>query len=262
MKKDDIKPKIGRALMNKMVGAISRDQSILNSIYQEWLSTMVFEALNKYKFETTDRTYTLDDFILALTNSGISRSNIIFPTVSRRYSSYSNIFRVKFQNYVLLFSKASSDAKGATTEGFRLHVEGIYKSVYCFHIDTEEIVAVLHKIDELIPSWKEELWNQAVLEAQKKAKKKSMSENTIEVLLKSKMEGTDISYSTVKQKLRVKVFFNIGHNIMVEMYLSHKNFISQIDNVINSVLSIKKMLDETDMTIKIKKLDNTITWNK
>lgn len=262
MKKEDIKPKTGRALMNKIVGAFSRGQSIPNSIYSEWLNTIVFESLKKYKFETTDKTCTLDDFLLALTNSGISRSDIIFPTSSRRRSAYSNIFNVKFQNYVMQFCKAQGVANGSTTEGFRLYIEGIYDSVYFFQVDPEDVVAVLRKIDELIPSWKEELWKKTVLEAQKRAKKKSLSENTIEVLLKSKMEGTGISYSTVKQKLRVKVYFNVGHNIMIEMYLSHKNFISQIDTVINSVTSIKKMIDETDMTIKIKKIDSTIIWNK
>lgn len=110
------------------------------------------------------------------------------------------------------------------------------------------------------PAWLEAVWPEIMTEANKEAKKKSITENAIEMLVASKLKGTGILYNLIKQKIRVKVIFKIGHRLQMEMVLSHKNFMKQIDMVIDTAKHIKGLVDETNQPIKIKAESKWLKW--
>ena len=77
-----------------------------------------------------------------------------------------------------------------------------------------------------------------------------------------KLKGTGIQYSIEKQKTRVKALFNIGNNTQVEMFVTHKKFPEQITSVVNTLTAIKQLVDDTGITINMKRVSSGVSWKE
>lgn len=77
-----------------------------------------------------------------------------------------------------------------------------------------------------------------------------------------KLNGTGIQYSIEKQKTRVKALFNIGNNTQVEMFVTHKKFPEQIASVVNTLTAIKQLVDDTGITINMKRVSSNVSWKE
>ena len=77
-----------------------------------------------------------------------------------------------------------------------------------------------------------------------------------------KLKGTGIQYSIEKEKTRVKALFNIGNNTQVEMFVTHKEFAEQITSVVNTLTAIKQLVDDTGITINMKRVSSNVSWKE
>lgn len=246
-----IKTTISKALENKIVDAVAHkdNDKELQKLQKEWLYENMYKAYRKVCKEE-NQYFPTKDFIKQLEEAHITQE------IAKRGEQK---FRMKNFSFTLSLSRGWMASKG-NYEGTNARLFDTYNSLDFTWVSPAQVIAYLQKIDEIIPQWIDQDWPVIIQEAQKKAKMRSMNENTIQTMVKMKLKGTGIPYTFVKQKMRVKVYFDIGHGQMMSMVLSHKKFPEQIDKVIHTAKTIKTLMDETSCPISMKKLDKYLGW--
>lgn len=231
-----------------------------------WNKLLLEHILGQFKFKLpVDNSIenTMDDLKAMLAEFDINglrvhdkamRYNGIWATNNRFMQLETSL--INFNNFNVL---AQYDPDGRTSSWTHLNigfdmVQG-YSNCYheaCDKMDLRRMVTMLINLDNAIDDFKENHWAEMKQAIQKQLKMTEMAENTIEILLKGKMEGNGIPYVIEKQKIRVKASFDIGKNQMVEMAISHKNFTQELDKIISTVKQLKDFIEQSDMQIRIK----------
>lgn len=97
-----------------------------------------------------------------------------------------------------------------------------------------------------------ERWDEILLKAEKQAKQRRMAEVSIENLVKLKLRGTGLQYRMEPQKLRMAVFLKLHGNQQMQIALSHKTFMEQIDGVIEAARMINKVMQDAGQIIRMR----------
>lgn len=242
--------KISKALMNRLVDAVTREWGI-DKIQDDWVMENIENHFNgRYPEET--RSTSMEQFMDCIDKAGI------------KWTKKSNgFFEVIMDNMRIEVSKSHGwTAKRGNLDGVSFRINNHYISSDWQWTSAENLVTFFIETDKAITKWKEKEWEQVMFEAQKKAKMKSINENTIETMLQLKLKGTGIQYAIEKQKTRVKALFNIGNNTQVEMFMTHKKFPEQIASVANTLTAIKQLVDNTGITINMKRVSSNVSWKE
>ncbi len=245
----------------------SRAPKTVDDLWSKMLSDYI---LGQFKFKLpTDNSIenTMDDLKTMLAEFDINGLRI--HEKERRYNGIwatNNSFMqletcvINFKNFNV---KAQYDPDGRICSWTHLSIafensHGYYncENEACDKMDLRRMVTMLINLDNAIDDFRENLWPRMKQEVQKQQKLTEMAENTIELLVKGKMQGNGIPYALEKQKIRVKASFDIGKNQMVEMAISHKNFAQELDKIIDTVKQLKSFIENADMQIRIKPLGN------
>lgn len=253
----DTSTAISKALQNEMIGSVHNEYE-LEKLQKEWL----IENINRFfkkNYSEGVRNTPINEVLDQLKTDGIDYE-IKRDGYGRNIKEHP-IIHLPHVDLRLSLTSGSSSKRG-DYKGIDMEIFNHYTHVEFTWISPTDVVNFLRDIDALIPQWIEKEWPKTLLEAQKKAKMKSMNENTIKTMVSIKMKDAGIPYAFIYQKQRVKVIFNMGHNTQMEMFLSHKKFQEQIDKVIQSAKAVKQLMDETDITISMKKLDKYLSWNE
>lgn len=245
-----MKTTITKALENKIIDAVTRkaNEKTMQKLQNEWLYQNMYKVYKK-ECKEEKHYFPTKEFVNILEDA------YIFPEMVDGKKK----FYLKNFSFTMSLSRGWMASKG-DYEGTNAQLFDTYNSLNFTWVPPTQVLAYLQKIDEIIPQWIEQDWPAIIMEAQKKAKMRSMSENTIQTMVTMKMKGSGIPFSFVKQKTRVKVIFDVGHGQMMTMALYHKKFPEQIDQVINTAKTIKALMDETSSPISMKKLDKYIDW--
>ena len=115
-------------------------------------------------------------------------------------------------------------------------------------------------LDEL-ELWEQE-WQELVHSCEKRAKKRTLNEVSIETMLKAKLAGTDIQYHLRKQQYRIAVTLTMSHNTQATFYIQHSKFREQLDMVLPAVNQLNQLMDELGQPIRVKVRDYHIEWNE
>lgn len=244
-----MKAKTSKTLMNKLINAVGAGR-ITEQLQTEWI---VENIVNMFKGRYPDemRSVTMDELEQQCKTNGIE--------VEKKEKRLA----IKMKHYTIKASPLSgwSYNKG-DYKGFDFYFSDKAVFISACWVKAESVIDFLHAIDEAMPHWISEDWPKVLFEAQKKAKIKAISENTIETMLQMKLKGRGIPYALEKQKTRVKVMFDIGSNSQVEIFMSHKRFPEQIDRVIELMTEIKSLVDDTDMILSVKRLRRDVDWHE
>ena len=248
---------ISKRLMNRVVDYVHNERE-LEKLQKEWLVENIYCIYHKECPEGYRNTR-IADLLDELKAEGIPYDVKTegFGNNAKQY------YVVHLQHLDLQVSKSVgwSRDKGDYNSIYT-HLFGHYSSVSFTWVLPADAVRFLRRIDDLIPKWTETEWPRILLEAQKKAKMRSMSENTIQTMVTMKMKDAGIPYAFICQKQRVKVMFDMGHNTQMEVAVSHKKFMEQIDKVIQNAKAVKQLMDDSDIAISMKKFDNYLTWHE
>lgn len=254
------------ALQRTLTSAIAANKDT-KPILQKWLMLYIAAVFKMRSSKNERQDYTQQQLISLLRENGIAEANIKDKTDYNHNKSYSysrndfwHQFEVQFKNYNVSFSDYRGGDATGNYRGINAYFFGRYHNVNLGFITAEQAASTLMELDMLIPQWIEQEWPAFMLEAQKAAKIRNINENTIETLIKAKLDGTGITYHIEKQKLRVKTYFNIGCGMQVEWFISHKDFMQQIDNVIKAVKIIKETAEATGSVFTAKAIDKSIRW--
>lgn len=253
-------PKVERSLICR-ISDYCQNAIGLERIKKEWCVQGAFNALASCKMSLTDEAHSQKELVGAFILSGVEGGNIIKDSSRTRTQNggYSNtpMHIIKLRNYSIQITEHLVDP----VTHIRISVIGCsYQHVDVTFCNPMDVAQAVIAVDSMIPTWLREIWSDAVLKGSKKAKMRNVKETAIEMMLRSKCGEVGIPFSMVKQKIRVKVLFDIGHNSMVEMALSHKHFMDQIDGVVATVMSLKRLADDLGCPIKIKKLNTAQNW--
>lgn len=248
---------ISKALQNEIIDSVHNEYE-LEKLQKLWIIENINRFFKKNYPEGTRNTPIIELLDL-LKAEGISYE-IKRDGYGRNIKEYPIIHLPHIDLQLRLTSGCSS--KKGYYKGIDMEIFNHYTHVEFTWISPTDVVKFLKEINTLIPEWLEKEWPKTLLEAQKKAKMKSMSENTIKTMVSMKMKDAGIPYAFIYQKQRVKVIFDMGHNTQMEMFISHKKFQEQIDKVIQNAKAVKQLMDETDITISMKKLDKYLSWNE
>ena len=241
---------ISKALMNRLVDAVTTEWGI-DKIQDDWIMDNV-ENRFEGRYPEEPRSTSMEQFMDCIDKAGV------------KWTKKSNgFYEVTMDNLRIDVSKSNGwTAKRGNLNGVDFRINNHYISSEWQWTSAENLVAFFIETDKAITQWKEKEWPQVIFQAQKKAKMKSINENTIETMLQLKLKGTGIQYALEKQKTRVKALFNIGNNTQVEMFVTHKKFPEQITSVVNTLTAIKQMVDDTGITINMKRLSSGVNWKE
>ncbi len=248
---------ISKALLNEIVDSVHNEHD-LEKLQKKWLIENIYRIFRQDCPESNVNTQ-IDELFDKLKSEGIKYE--IKKAGFGYQAKETPIIHLQHLDLELTKSNGWELGKG-DYKGIDAHIFDQYTSVRFTWVSPADAVKFLREIDTLIPQWIETEWPKTLLEAQKKAKMRAMSENTIKTMVSLKMKDAGIPYAFIYQKQRVKVIFNMGHNTQMEMFISHKKFQEQIDKVIQNAKAIKELMDETDITISMKKVDKYLTWNE
>lgn len=255
-KKIDTSTTISKALQNEVIDSVHNEYE-LEKLQKKWLIENIYRIF-KAECTETQRNTQIDELFDKFKSEGIKYE---IKKEGFGYNAKETPI-IHLQHLDLQLTKSSGWESGkGNYNGIGTYIFDRYTSIRFTWISPADAVKFLKEIDALIPLWQEKEWPKTLLEAQKKAKMKSMSENTIKTMVTIKMKNAGIPYAFVYQKQRVKVIFDLGHNTQMEMFISHKKFQEQIDKVIQNAKAVKQLMDETDITISMKKLDKYLSWN-
>ncbi len=253
----DTSTTISKALLNEIIDSVHNEYE-LEKLQKKWLIENIYRIF-KAECPESHRNTQIDELFDKLKAEGIKYE---IKKEGFGYNAKETPI-IHMQHIDLQLTKSSGWESGkGNYNGIGTYIFDRYTSVRFTWIAPGEVVKFLRDIDKLIPQWIEKEWPKTLLEAQKKAKMKSMNENIIQTMVSMKMKDAGIPYAFICQKQRVKVIFNMGHNTQMEMFISHKKFQEQIDKVIQSAKAVKQLMDETDITISMKKLDKYLSWNE
>lgn len=260
--------RILKSLSNSLKDSFNRNKTVDDL----WDAMLNGQILSQFKFklpENPDTENTMDDFKAMLAEFDINglrikekqrRYNGIWAT-NGKYDESEDIM-VDFKNFKV---KATYDPESRRCSWSTFVIDlvenkaGSQTLSSCRYektdkMDLRRMVTMLINLDNAIDDFRENHWPEMKLNIQKQQKLTSMAENTIELLLQGKMNGTGIPYVIEKQKTRVKATFNVGKKTMVEMSISHKNFTEQIDTIISTVKQLKDFIQNADMQVRIKQI--------
>lgn len=152
-------------------------------------------------------------------------------------------------------------------EFFRLRFFNSYKPRYSSNVPRawmpmNEFMAGLRRLgmtDADLEQW-EKAWDEIVTSVQKRAKKKSLTEVSIETIVKARLKGTGIRYNMRKQQYRVALTLCIGHNSQATFYIQHSKFREQLELILPTVEQINKLMDELGQPIRVKALEQRTHW--
>lgn len=105
-----------------------------------------------------------------------------------------------------------------------------------------------------------EKWEEILRKAEKQAKSRQMAEVSITHLVHRKLAGTGLQYRLQPQKLRVSVFLKLHGNQQLQIALSHKNFMNQIDRVIETACMIDKLIQEAGQPVRMRTASPRFAW--
>lgn len=259
-----------KRVLKSLCSELREKHSKSNSPDDLWGKVLDDHILRQFKFklpENPDTENTMDDFKSMLAEFDINglrikekqrRYNGIWAT-NGKYDESEEIV-VDFKNFKI---KAiyDPDSRRCSWTSFMIDLleakggNSILSSCRYEHLDKMDLrrmVTMLINLDNAIDDFRENLWPQMKTNIQKQVKLTQMAENTIELLVKGKMQGTGIPYVLEKQKIRVKATFDIGKKTMVEMAISHNNFAQELDKIIETVKQLKNFIEKADMQIRIK----------
>lgn len=248
---------ISKALQNEIIDSI-HDKYELDRLQKKWLVANIYHIFKAECQESHHNTQIEELF------DKLKAEDIKYEIKKEGFGYQAKetpIIHLEHLNLEITQSSGWESGKG-NYNGIGTYIFDQYTSIRFTWIPPTDVVRFLRKIDALIPQWLEKEWSKTLLEAQKKAKMKSLNENTIKTMVSMKMKDAGIPYAFIYQKQRVKVIFDMGHNTQMEMFISHKKFQEQIDKVIQSAKAVKQLMDETDITISMKKLDKYVSWNE
>lgn len=259
MKKDITKTSttIGKALQNEIIDSI-HDESELERLQKKWLIENIYRIFKAECPESNHNTQK-EELFDKLKEEGIKYE---IKKEGFGYQARETAF-IHLKHLNLELTETSGwESKRGDYKGIDTRIFDQYTYITFTWISPTAVALFLKDIDILIPQWIEKEWPKTLLEALKKAKMKSLNENTIKTMVSMKIKDAGIPYAFIYQKQRVKVIFDMGHNTQMEMFISHKKFQEQIDKVIQSAKAVKQLMDETDITISMKKLDKYLSWNE
>lgn len=255
------------ALLRTLASAMATQQDT-KAIQQKWLLLYIVALFKQRSSKTERHNYTQQQLIALLRERGVADANIADKTNYVRSHSYyypkdddlMTHFEVKFGSYRLSLNNYRGGNQSGSYRGVIARFWDHYQGADLGFMTAEQAAATLVELDTLIPQWIVQEWPSFMLEAQKMAKIRNINENTIETMLKTRLDGTGITYHAEKQKLRVKAYFNIGSGMQVEWFISHKNFVQQIDSVVKAVTLIKEAAEQGGSTFTAKAVDKNIDW--
>lgn len=248
---------ISKGLQNEIIASLHSKYK-LQKLQKEWIIENIYEVFDAECPKSTRNTPIQE--ILDL----LKAEGIYYEAKTEKYGTDTRVMAdIELRNVKLHLSTSHSWSSEGDYTDINVQIFDIYTyQVQFTWTPAADVVKFLKEIDTLIQQWKTMEWPNTLLEAQKKAKMKSMSENTIKTMVAMKMKDAGIPYAFVCQKQRVKVIFNMGHNTQMEMFIPHKNFQEQIDKVIQNAKAVKQMMDETDITITMKRQDKSLSWSE
>ncbi len=112
-----------------------------------------------------------------------------------------------------------------------------------------------------LSQWNNE-WEELVHTCEKRAKKRSLSELSIETILKDKLKGTGIRYHLRKQQYRIAVTLSMNHNMQATFYILHSKFREQLERVLPALQQLNLLMDELGQPIRIRAIDYRLDWNE
>lgn len=132
------------------------------------------------------------------------------------------------------------------------------------YIPTNDFIAALQRMgmtQEHLDQWEKE-WDEMVQSVQKRAKKKSMTEVSIETIVKARLKGTGIKYIMRKQQYRVALTLCLGHNTQATFYIQHSKFREQLELILPTVDQLNKLMDELGQPIRVKATEQRVLWQE
>lgn len=265
MKKTTISnPKVSKGLVSK-IADYHHNADTMSRLRTDWCNNCAMDAMNAYKMTVTDDANTQKHIVGAFLHAGVKQDAIVKDTIFKRTGRgvffESRFHVIKLRNYSIRITVDGDEKNDGNIPQVKMTVdECAKKAINVTYCKPMEVVQMALAIDNAIALWQTEIWTKALLKGTKMAKIRAVSETGIEMMLKSKCHDAGLRFAMEKQKIRVKVYFDIGHNSMVEMVLLHKHFMEQIDNVIATVLTLKRMTDEVGQPIKIKRTNRYVNW--
>lgn len=259
-----INPKVSKGLVSK-IADYHHDAETMIRLRTDWCNNGAMDAINACKMTMTNDANTQKEIVGAFLVSGVSHDSIVKDTIFKRTGRgkffESRFHVIKLRNYSLRITTEGDEKNDDKIPQVLMKVDGSSnKALDVTYCQPMEVARLAFAIDNAIVLWQTEVWAKAVLKGTKMAKMRAVSETGIEMMLRTKCYDAGLRFAMEKQKIRVKVYFDIGHNSMVEMVLSHKHFIEQIDNVIATVMALKRMTDEVGQAIKIKRTSRYNNW--
>lgn len=115
--------------------------------------------------------------------------------------------------------------------------------------------------EQHLEQWNQE-WEEMVLSVQKRAKKKTLNEISIEAIVKARLKGTGIKYRMQKQQYRVALTLCLGHNTQATFYIQHSKFREQLELVLPTVNQLNQLMDELGQPIRVKATEQRVIWQE
>jgi hypothetical protein len=112
-----------------------------------------------------------------------------------------------------------------------------------------------------LPEWCTIYEARRVLEV-KRAKIRSIAEKNIALMLKSLMLKLDCQYFIESQQTRVILHIKMEGKRQLEIPISHKKFIDQLERVPETVQRFRELCNQSEFRIIITNYGNNITWKE
>lgn len=242
-----------KALISELAGCLEYSQKT-DKIRTEFYKLLIDENCSKFD-SNVDSRYSIKEIISEMRKYPDVFSLEESQTTQRYgYSSYKNIdCWVKMSNV----SFSLSGREGLHSWTFKMK-DGLH-SYGTDRLAPKDFIHFAQNLNDQYPEW-DTMWEALVEEAQKYRKQKHIAETGIETMLKVKMRNSGIPYSIERQKTRIKVSFDVGSGCCVQMALSHKNFMSQIDSVINAAVAIRNAVTEVGQPMSMKRTSAIYDW--
>lgn len=152
-------------------------------------------------------------------------------------------------------------------EFLRIHFINTHKPRYSSNVPRtwmpmNEFLAGLRRLgmtDAELEAWEKE-WDEMIISVQKRAKKKSLTEVSIEAIVKARLKGTGIKYIMRKQQYRVALTLCIGRNSQATFYIQHSKFREQLELILPTVEQINSLMEELGQPIRIKAEEKRVKW--
>lgn len=261
---------ISKALQNELTDAIRYHNSQkLEDVKKEWLEEQV-QAEFKRRCPDAPTACKTEDILEQLAAKGVGSDCITrsakAPTRGYRSDRYADLpapINLRMEHYSLQFRF------GQVTEWKRGSYQSInaylFQRTCCAELAWKhpaDVAAWIIALDSLLPQWEKNDWPKVMRESQKMAKMEELNAHTIETMVRMKLKGTGIPFAIEEQKLRIKVYFLLADNTQLELYLSRKKFMEQMDAALNTVHQLYDLVQSTGLTIAVKRRNKFIRWQE